>query len=316
MRMKKINSSRTTILLIGSISLILLPFALQAQNYIPLWPHGQMPNSKGMRLKDSIVNERYYQVGTPGIYTFFPSKQTNTGTAVLICPGGGYSHITYKSGGFARAKWLNTLGINAFVLVYRLPNSPDLQHRGLVPLQDAQRAMSLIRSHAKEWAINPGRVGVMGASAGGHVAAMVGVETKDVSDINDKISAYPFRANFMILVSPVITMGKYAHQGSKTDLLGDHPTQEQVQAFSAEKHVTSTTPPCLIVNAFNDHVVDPHNSLLFYQALLKHHIQTSFHVFPYGGHAIALTGNPGATTLWPSLWKGWMKEMNFLPTEK
>ncbi len=305
---------KTAVLWIGGLCLFFFVLPLQAQNFIPIWPKDKMPNSKGKDLKDSIVNERYYRVGTPGIYAFFPSKQANTGTAVLICPGGGYSHITYKMGGFARAKWLNVLGINAFVLIYRLPNQPSLKHRALAPLQDAQRAMSLIRFHAKEWKIHPDKIGVMGASAGGHVAAMVGTETKDVSDINDKVSTFPFRPDFMVLVSPVITMGKYAHEGSRENLLGKHPTDKQINQFSAENRVTSKTPPCLIADAFNDHVVDPHNSLLFYKALLHHKISTSFHVFPQGDHAIALTNNPGSAAYWADLWQSWLQEMEFLPT--
>lgn len=283
-----------------------------AQQFIPLWKPGHIPDSKGLHLKDSIVNNRYYQVGMPGMYVFHPAKEVNTGTAVLICPGGGYTHITYKLGGFARAKWLNVMGVTAFVLIYRLPNSPDLVHRARAPLQDAQRAMRIIRAHAKSWGINPEKVGVMGASAGGHIAASLGTDTADVSAIGDPLDHFSFRPDFMILVSPVISMGKYAHTGSRKSLLGDHPSQTIEEKYSPELHVTAATPPCFIADAFNDKTVDPHNSLLFYEALLDHHISTSFHVFPQGGHSIGMTDNPGSTRYWTALCKSWLKEMNFI----
>ncbi len=287
-----------------------------AQEFISLWPENKMPNTKGMHLKDSIVNERYYQVGNPGMYVFHPTKEVNNGTAVLICPGGGYSHITYKLGGFARAKWLNVMGVTAFVLIYRLPNSPDLKDRAVAPLQDAQRAMRLIRSHATEWGINTDRIGVMGASAGGHVAAMLGTDTADVSSINDELSSFEFQPDFMVLVSPVITMEKYAHKGSRMNLLGKHPTPKEEKEFSPELHVSSETPPCFIADAFNDPTVDPHNSLLFYKALLNQGISTSFHVFPQGGHSIGMRNNPGSTKYWTRLCESWLREMKFLPTNK
>src|SRR4028119_1719916 len=120
------------------------PSVVTAQEFVDLWEKGKMPNSKGMDLKDDIRNERIYQVGTPGIYAFFPSQQENKGAAVLICPGGGYERLAYLISGTQLAKWFNTIGISAFVLNYRLPNSPDLKERQIAPLQDAQRAVRVI----------------------------------------------------------------------------------------------------------------------------------------------------------------------------
>ncbi len=210
------------------------------------------------------------------------------------------------------AKWFNAMGISAFVVNYRLPTSPDLQQRELAPLQDAQRAMRMVRANASRWKINPNKIGVQGSSAGGHLAAMMGNSAEDVSILKDSLDMVPFRADFMILVSPVISMGSNAHKGSKANLLGDNPSQELINKYSMELHVTTATPPCFIADAFNDKTVPPINSLLFYQALLEKNISTSFHVFPQGGHAIGLSNNPGSTEQWKALCEAWLKEMKFI----
>lgn len=291
---------------------MLSTLALKAQEFIPLWPAGKMPNTKGMRLKDSINNERVYQVGTPGMFAFFPSIQENKQCAVIICPGGGYHHLSYQISGFQLAKWFNTMGISAFVLNYRLPNSPDLAHRETGPLQDAQRAIRIIRANAARWNLQQNKIGIMGVSAGGHLAASLGNVTGDVAAIGDSLDGVPFRPDFTILVSPVITMGAYTHKGSRENLLGKTPSKELVEKYSMELQVKPTTPPCFIADAFNDKGVDPRNSLFFYQALLEKNISTSFHVFPQGGHNIALRNNPGSTQLWTDLCEQWLVEMGFL----
>ncbi|THU34131.1 alpha/beta hydrolase [Niastella caeni] len=294
------------------VAYVLSTFVMQAQDFIPLWPAGKMPNTKGMRLKDSIYNERVYQVGTPGMYTFFPSVQENKQCAVIICPGGGYHHLSYQISGFQLAKWFNTMGISAFVLNYRLPNAPDLAQREIGPLQDAQRAIRVIRANADRWKIQKDKIGVMGVSAGGHLAASLGNSTDDVAAIGDSLNTISFRPDFTILVSPVITMGQYTHKGSRENLLGNNPSKELVEKYSMELQVKSATPPCFIADAFNDKGVDPRNSLLFYHALLEKNISTSFHVFPQGGHNIALRNNPGSAQLWTSLCEMWLTEMGFL----
>ncbi|WP_114782624.1 alpha/beta hydrolase [Botryobacter ruber] len=296
--------------------LLILMFVLQqarAQEFIPLWPEGKMPNSKGLVLKDSIVNERIHQVGVPGMYAFITSKEENKGSAVVICPGGGYERLAYNISGFQLAKWFNTIGINAFVLNYRLPNSRDLKERHLGPLQDAQRAMRVIRANAATWKIDPERVGVQGSSAGGHLASTLGTLTDDVSAIGDALDKESFKPDFMILVSPVINLDTYAHAGSKRNLLGEKPSKKLVEKFSTEKQVTAATPPAFLVHAFNDKSVNVRNSLLFYEALLDKNIPSSLHVFPQGGHAIALRNNPGSTNIWTSICELWLHEMGFTP---
>ncbi len=262
--------------------LVSLPLAVAAQEFIPLWEKGKMPNSKGVELKDDIRNERIYQVGTPGFYAFFPSQQENKGAAVLICPGGGYERLAYQISGTQLAKWFNTLGISAFVLSYRLPNSPDLKQREIAPLQDAQRSMRIIRANAEKWQIKTDKIGVLGTSAGGHLAANLGMATEAAAKINDEFDKLSFTPNFMILISPVITMGEYAHATSRKNLLGAKPSAALIEKYSLEKQVTATTPPGFIVHAADDKAVNVRNSLMFYNALLDKNISASLHVFPHG----------------------------------
>jgi acetyl esterase/lipase len=283
-----------------------------AQDFLPLYPPGKMPNSKGMILKDDIRNERIYQVGTPGMYVFLPSMQENRGAAVVICPGGGYERLAYQISGTQLAKWFNTLGIAAFVLNYRLPNSPDLQERSIAPLQDAQRALRVIRANAEKWQLKPDKIGVLGTSAGGHLAANVGVATEDLAKISDEIDKFSRAPNFIILVSPVISMGEYAHAGSRKNLLGETPSKDLLEKFSLEKQVTAATPPAIIFHAADDKSVSPRNSLMFYNALLDKNISASLHIFPTGGHAIALRNNPGSTDEWTRLCELWLLEMGFI----
>jgi acetyl esterase/lipase len=302
------------------ITLILLFFCLgafqtSAQEFIPLWPEKKMPNTKGLAVKDSIANERIYKVGTPGMYAFFPSAQENKGAAVIICPGGGYERLAYIISGWQLAKWFNTMGISAFVLNYRLPNSPDLKERHLGPLQDAQRAMRLIRAHAGKWGIKRDKVGILGTSAGGHLAATLGTHLTDVSAIGDSLNKVTFRPDFMILISPVINLGPYAHAGSRKNLLGPNPAAELLKKYSLEQQVSAATPPAFLVHAANDKSVSPRNSLLFYQALLEKNIPASLHIYPQGGHAIALRNNPGSTETWTELCERWLIETGFIPAE-
>ena len=305
------GGARLVVLLAGLLLVAASP--ARAQAFIPLWPEGEMPNSRGMALEDSVSNQRIYRVGTPGMYAFFPAQEENTGSAVVIFPGGGYHHLAHILSGTQLAKWFNTMGLSAFVVNYRLPISPDVVEPSIGPLQDAQRAMRLVRSRAGEWGIAPDRVGVMGTSAGGHLAATLGTHAEDVAAVGDALDAEPFVPAFMILVSPVIDMGRYVHEGSRRNLLGDDPTPEQVVAFSVQTRVTPTTPPTFLVHATNDPAVPPMNSVLFYEALIEHDVPASLHMFPQGAHAIAIRGNPGSTSLWTALCEAWLDEMGFLP---
>ena len=282
-----------------------------SQEFIPLWPDGNKPNANGKKVTDSLFNERIWRVATPGIYSFVVPKSENKGTAVLICPGGGYERLSHLYNGFNLAKWYNSIGVNAFVLIYRLPHQQDLQQRQLAPLQDAQRAMRLIRANASKWNIKTDKIGVMGVSAGGHVASTLGTHFEDVSSVNDYLDTFSYRANFMILLSPVISMGKYAHPGSKKYFIGPDSTKQMIEKYSNELQVSSATPSTFIVHALNDSSVKVQNSLFFYNALIDKNVNASIHIFPLGGHGIRLDDNPGSTDLWMNLLELWLKETGF-----
>jgi len=282
------------------------------QDFIPIWSEGKKPNNNGLKVSDSLYNDRIWKVGAPGIYSFIVPKSENKGTAVLICPGGGYERLSHLYNGFNFAKWFNSIGVNAFVLIYRLPHQKDLQQRQLAPLQDAQKAMKIIRVNAEKWNIKADKIGVMGVSAGGHVASMLGTYSQDVSIVKDAPDTFSYRPDFMILLSPVISMGRYAHPGSKKYFIGPDSTSEMIQKYSNELQITSYTPSTFIVHAMNDSTVKVQNSLLFYNALADKKINASIHVFPQGGHGIRLDDNPGSTDLWMNLLEAWLKEMKFI----
>jgi len=293
--------------------LILCYSSASAQEFIPIWPEGKIPNSKGLNLRDSITSEYVYQVANPGIYAFFPSKKENKGAAVVICPGGGYTRLAVNISGFQLAKWFNTIGVNAFVLNYRLPVSPELIEREKGPLQDAQRAIHYIRANASQWGINPDKIGIQGSSAGGHLAASAGTILEDFSSIGDSLDKISYKPDFTLLVSPVIDLGAFAHIGSRDNLLGENASQALRNKYSLQLRVGPDTPPAFIVHAFNDKSVSVKNSLLFYNALLDKKVTSSLHVFPQGGHAIALRNNPGSTDYWTALCESWLIEMGFIP---
>ncbi len=288
----------------------------QSQDFIPLWPEGKKPNFNGKIVTDSLFDERIWRVGNPGIYKFLAPVNSNNGTAVLIIPGGGYQRLSHVYSGYQLANWFTAMGMNAFVLIYRLPYQGDLVMGYLAPLQDAQRAMKIIRSNAAKWKLNPGRIGTLGTSAGGHLASTLGTHLKDVSLINDNLDSTKYNADFMILVSPVISMGQYSHGTSKKLLLGKDPTPLLVKEFSSELQVSAGTPPAFIVHALNDSTVSVRNSLLFYNALIDKKVNASLHIFPQGGHGIRLYENPGSLDLFPQLLTAWMKEKQFLVVKK
>jgi acetyl esterase/lipase len=287
-----------------------------AQQFIPIYPEGKMPNSKGMKLEEEIREERIYQVGTPGIHAFLPPEKNNRRVAVLVIPGGGYARIAYQNARTNVAKWLNSLGIAAFALDYRLPTSPDLKEKQLAPLQDAERAIRIIRANAKKWNLDADKVGVMGTSAGGHAASFIGTTSDDIAKIGDDIDDLSFKPNFMILASPVITMGEFAHGGSRKYLLGENPGKDLIDKYSTEKHVTPNTPPAFIFLASDDQSVNPKNSLIFYSALLENKVSATLHIFPQGGHSIPVKNSPGSSADWTILCEKWMTEIGILIPEK
>lgn len=286
---------------------------LMAQEFVTIWDGGVMPNSKGLTLQDSIANERVYQVGTPGMYVFQPSEAENKGAAVLIIPGGGYARLAYQISGWQLAKWFNTFGVTAFVLNHRLPQSPDVKVSYKAPLEDAQRAMRFIRSHAKEYGIHSDKVGVMGSSAGGHLSVCLSTITEDWGIGGDQLDGYSFKPNFTLLISPVVSLREYAHKGSRDNLLGKEPTEELLHLFSGDEQVGNDTPPAFMVHATDDKAVSSMNSVLYYSALKKKGVpNATLHIYPAGGHSISLRDNPGTTMSWSDLAEGWLREIGML----
>lgn len=233
---------------------------------IDLWQQG-LPDSNGMDsppFDESIGNFK------PSIRVFLPDSRVATGKAVLICPGGAYVHLAYHHEGYDWAPYFNKMGIAAIVLKYRMPKRGHKE----VPYSDVEEAMRLIKSHASQWNINPDDVGIMGSSAGGHLASTVAVR-----------STGNLRPDFQILFYPVITMDKkYTHMGSHDNLLGPVASKELEEKYSNEKQVTDNTPPAFIVYSDDDDVVAPDNGVNYYLALRKHGIPASLHIYPSGGH--------------------------------
>lgn len=288
----------------------------KSQDFARLWPECAMPNSQGLKLEHVEERQRITQVAIPGFHTFLPAPEENTGAAVLILPGGGYHHLTYNVGGYQIAKWLNTLGISAFVLDYRLPTSPDLVVRTQGPIQDAQRAMKILRANAEKYKIDSTKVGVFATSAGGHLASTIGTHSKDFSVIeNDSISEKPFKPDFMILISPVISFGEFTHQGSKDNFLGVSPSEEMISKYSNELQVTVDTPTTFLVHSQDDEAVPAINSMMFYEAMIKNNVSGSLHIFPKGKHEIGVTNTSSFTDEWKGLCKKWLLEEEIIKYE-
>ncbi|WP_312077284.1 alpha/beta hydrolase [Chryseobacterium sp.] len=284
------------------LTLSLLSFTkIYSQEIIPLWGE-QIPNQKVTQEKETSVEKTIIwieNIQKPTLEIYLPSKKIATGKAVVICPGGGYRGLAYDGEGTDIAKWFNSKGIAAFVLKYRVPASKSLIIPHEAPLQDAKRAMRLVRSNAKKWNINENQIGIMGFSAGGHLASTLGThfDSEDKlskSDI-ENISARP---DFMILIYPVITMEAFGHQGSRENLLGMKPSQELLKYYSNEIQVTGKTPPTFLLHCSDDKTVPVKNSLVFYEALQKEKVESEMHIFPKGGHGFGLAIGKGHLENW------------------
>lgn len=289
------------------LALVTLTVQAQEMEKIDLWEGAVMPNTRGIEVVDSIANHRVYKVGRPAIYRVAPKAKKNRGIAMVICPGGGYQRYAWEVAGWDIARWLAKEGITGFILTARLPNSPDAVDPSIISTQDLQRALQVIRSRAEEWGIDPAKIGVEGSSAGGHLAAASGVETELLYEATDEVAKLPFMPNFMVLVSPVISMDlKYTHRGSREMICGKEPTEEKVRHHSIDRRVTPQTPPTMLIHADNDPAVSPMNSILMYQALREQGVPATLHIFPEGGHSISLEEQPAGTELWKNAVERWM----------
>ncbi len=280
-----------------------------------VWPEG-IP---GVKISDNYAEKptmsegiytRFERVTNPMIFVYLPSKENANGTAVVICPGGGYAALAFSHEGIAIAKWLNEHGIAGIILKYRLPSDQIMKDKTVGPLQDAQEALRIVRRNAAPWNINPGKIGVIGFSAGGHLASTLSTHYADkVYEVKDTTSAKP---DFSILIYPVITMDEsFTHAGSRRNLIGDNPSPELVNKFSGEMQVTEKTPPAFLVHSGDDKTVPVRNSIVYYEALQKFGIPGELHIFRKGGHGYGLSVNSGTQAAWPDLCLNWMKSLGF-----
>jgi acetyl esterase/lipase len=286
-------------------------FKMKVPTVIPLY-NGEIPNSR------QAVNQEYYrydpgdilivsEISRPTLTIFLPSKRKSTGAAVIICPGGGYINLAMGYEGEDVARRFNKSGIAAFVLKYRIPDDSTMIHKETGPLQDAQRAILVIRSRAKEFGIDPMRIGIMGFSAGGHLASTAGTHfEKDYIDNPNHISLRP---DYMILIYPVISFNsRIAHMGSMHNLLGAHPSQEKINEFSNETKVTDQTPPAFLVHAKDDNAVPFENSVVFADSLKKHHVPVEIFLYDQGGHGFGMT-NKTSNQPWMDLCIRWIQKL-------
>lgn len=281
---------------LASTAIFTAAFAADAPIQAPLWP-GKAPIGGGA-----------FEPSTHELKVYLPPSEKANGAAVVICPGGGYiRHVTDREG-YPIAEWLNAHGIAAILLEYRLPEG-----RSFVPLLDAQRAIRVTRAKAAQWKIDPRRVGILGFSAGGHVASTAGThfDAGRAGDA-DPVECLSCRPDFILLVYPVVTMGEKTHALSKTKLLGENPSPELVRLFSNETQITDHTPPAFLAHAVNDTGVPPDNSRNFVAAMKAHHVPVEYLELPSGGHG--LNGCKGP--LWEE-WKAkslvWLAAQKFIP---
>lgn len=296
------------------ILIFLFASPLMAQDFLPLYPAG-VPNSKPVANKQKATKgadgiERISDVSVP-TYRFFPAPASkNPQSCVVICPGGGYRILASSHEGYDIAAKFNEIGVSALVLYYRLPADSAQVEKKYAPLQDAQAAIALVRLNAAKWNIDPAKVGIMGFSAGGHLAATA--STHFNKDYTGSLSGANLRPDFSILLYPVISMRPFGHGGSKQSLLGKNPTEEELALFSNEEQVTAQTPKAFIVHASDDNAVPLKNSLLYSERLTANKVPVDLHVYAKGGHGFGLNNKTTSGDLWFDRLITWMKANQLL----
>lgn len=283
------------------------PFTIQAQEIIPLYPDS-IPNAKPTTLPDvpqnpsGLVRRSIY----PTLEVYLPEKEKANGTAVVICPGGGYSVIVYEGEGIAIAKEFAKNGVAAFVLKYRLPNDSFEVNKTIAPLQDAQQAIKTLRDNAAKWNVDTTKVGIIGFSAGGHLASTAATHYRKA--LIENKSNTNLRPDFQILVYPVISMqDSLTHAGSRRQLLGVQPSKEMMDDYSNELQVDKDSPPAYLTHTADDKVVDVDNSIIYFEALRHHNVPVEMHIYPKGNHGFIFK-HPG----WMQPLFEWMKINNWI----
>ncbi|MDD5183997.1 MAG: alpha/beta hydrolase [Paludibacter sp.] len=283
-------------LILWLLSIMTITINLSAQEEIKLYKNGPAETS-GIVEKETINNPEFIcNVTEARMYAYIVPKEKANGTAVLICPGGGYGGLAVRNEGSEVATWFNKLGITAFVLYYRMPN----QHSD-IPLTDAQTAMEIIRSSVHKWNIDKHKIGIIGFSAGGHLASTLGTHFMKGN-----------RPDFMILVYPVISM---TIDGTSKNLIGDNPSVELMKRFSNEKQVSKDTPPTLLIAAADDEVVSVEHSYAFYKALKSKNVQAEIKIYDKGGHGFGMKKSGLQVDNWLDFVKEWLIKCNYITTQ-
>jgi acetyl esterase/lipase len=267
---------------------------------IVLWENGA-PNAVGNEPQD-----------IPTITPYLAPKDIATGAAVVVLPGGGYSHLSEIKEGSDVAKWLNSLGIAAFVLKYRL----GMRYHQPNQLLDAARALRTVRARAKDWSVDPNRIAILGFSAGGHLASTLGTHfDTGKPDAKDEIERVSSRPDLMILIYPVITMGEFTHKGSKLNLLGEDPTADLIKLYSNELQVTKDTPPTFLVHTMTDTAVPVENSMMFASALRRANVPVEFHLYEQGPHGFGLAPANPILASWAARCADWLGLHGFIKSK-
>ncbi|MBN1396509.1 MAG: alpha/beta hydrolase [Bacteroidetes bacterium] len=281
---------------------LVISLELNAQEIINLYPEA-VPNSKQTGLKETSTSGLIRYVTTPTLEIFLPEKGKAAGPAIVICPGGGYSVIVYQGEGVTTAKEFAKNGIAAFVLKYRIPDDSTMLDKKIGPLQDAQQAIKIVREHAEQWGIDKNRIGIMGFSAGGHLASTAATHFKKSLIKNDNNTN--LRPDFQILVYPVISMqDNLTHPDSRTQLLGRNPSKDIIDLFSNEMQVDKDTPPAYLTHAGDDKLVDVDNSIFYFEKLRHYSIPAELHIYQKGGHGFVFR-HPG----WMDPLFKWLKDL-------
>lgn len=253
---------------------------------------------------------RISNIHTPTIEIFLPQNAGHTTPAVVMFPGGGYSVLVYEEAGTNYAEWLNKRGIAGIVVKYRLPDWEVQSQAKFVPLIDAQRALRMVRYHSEEWNIDPDRIGIMGSSAGGHLASSLSTlfSVDTLVTLKDSIQSISARPNFSILVYPVISMyDPYAHKGSRRNLLTENFTEEDQAYFSTFRQVSGGTPPTFIIHSSDDKSVSVENSIQYYTALIDNGISSTMHVYQDGGHGFGMGNGQSSVQDWLDVLDKWLQ---------
>lgn len=297
------------------ICLIVISGSLFGQSkVIDIWNRkvpGSIPNSSYKQKVDSLYWIKIRFITTPTLNVYPAPSGNNTGTAVVVCPGGAYYGLSFINEGKEIAQWLNSIGVTACVLNYRLPDDAIMKNKAIGPMQDGQQAIRVVRRNAKKWGINPQKIGIMGFSAGGHLASTVSTHFNEkVYNPEDSTSARP---DFSLLIYPVISMdSSITHWGSRLNLLGRSPSAELVKHFSNELQVSSQTPPAFMVHSLDDGTVPVQNSIDYALSMHKFNIPCELHIYEHGGHGYGLGRSHDTQSAWPEACRKWLEVQGFL----